>query len=191
MKLKDITVLCSLMFFGGCLCACASDNSWIVAEQLDDVRGLTYCSFKESKKGNYSYCSEKIKNIAISVSFDKEVPISHHPQSMSIDYIYRYIANYYESLDSQIEEFKYDVYFLPSKAWNEIPRKNYLYLHVKFFTINEKEIICSIFLSRNGKSNIDSFLIDISEKDYHNSFKRGLDNIIYRIDREFILRKGM
>jgi hypothetical protein len=157
MKLKDITVLCSLMFFGCCLCACASDNSWIVAEQLDDVRGLTNCSFKKSKSDSYTYCDGNIKNIVISVGYSDFRPKSSYPNSMGSSYVYSYISKVYQAADDEIDELDFNVSLAqPNElAWK---KDGYLYVDVKFIPINTKKIICVIFFDRNGNAGTDGYV---------------------------------
>lgn len=184
MKLNNIVILFSLIFF----CETAGAQ---VAVELDDVRGLTRCSFKESKKGDYSYCGDKIKSVFISVSFSKSIPISPNPKSISIDYIFEYISNNYKNLDKEIDEFKYDVSFVPLGKWSRMKKKNYFYVHAKFFPTDGNRIICVLLFDRNGRYETDSFLVDLSKNNYENSFRKELEIISQKLNYELISRRGM
>lgn len=184
MKLKGII---SLLFF---ILLSFQANAQVEVE-LADLSGLTYCSFKESKKGNYRYCSDKIKNIFINVTFSKEIFIEPAARSISIEYIYKYISNYYIKLDSEVEELKYDVKFMPSGEWELKKEKNYLYVHTKFFPLKGNKIICVLLFVRNGVYAMDSFLIDISKGDADSVFKKELEKIDRKLGYELISIKGM
>lgn len=182
MKFKNIVVLCYLIFI------CVGVKA--MPEEVADLRGITSCVFKDSKKGNYSYCNDKIKRVIISVSL---TPTKFHPTgtaTVGSSYAYDYISSVYKKINEDISELNYEVIKIYSQKHFARYAKNYLYINVKFIPVSDGSMMCILFVDRNGEFGTDGFMMNVSRDDYDNTFKNELEKIVKKLESDLILRSG-
>ncbi len=182
MKFKSVFVLGCLMF------VCAGANA--LPEEVALTRGITSCVFKDSKKGSYSYCNDKIKRVVISVSL---TPTKYHPSgsaTVGSGYAYDYISSVYKNINKDIPELNYEVIKIYSQRHLSKYAKNYLYINVKFIPVSDNSMMCILFVDRNGEFGTDGFMMNVLRDDYDNTFKNELEKIVKKLESDLILRSG-